>query len=215
MVNTLETILVSFVEFPLPPLEGNPTHSYLMEVNGYLNACSASVHSNLGNGAVGYLAITMQPAGFAIACPNAFITPTNLGATLILANPPPSIAIIGIQTRAHSEYLQIFNDYYNVKKACKKIIFALIPEAYYRSFKNKHTGFATVSCLNILTHLCTTCGTLQYYEVQENNEMMKQPITADTLFKDFIEQVEVTVDAVATQLPYMPEQIYSIAFTLV
>ena len=131
MVNTPETILALFAECPLLPLGGKPTHAhaYLTEVNGYLNACSASVHSNLDNGAVGYLAITAQPAAFTIACPNAFITPTNPGTTLILSNPTPSAAIIVIQTRAHSKDLQIFKEYYNVEKECKNIIFTLIPVA--------------------------------------------------------------------------------------
>ena len=44
---------------------------------------------------------------------------------------------------------------------------------------------------------------------------MKQSITAETLFEESIEQKEVLEDAVATQVPYMPEQIVSIAFTLV
>ena len=74
---------------------------------------------------------------------------------------------------------------------------------YYRSFK-KNTGFASVSCLTILNHLWKTYGTLQDYKGQENNEMMRQPITAETLFEDFVEQIEVLVDAVATQVPYTP-----------
>ena len=44
---------------------------------------------------------------------------------------------------------------------------------------------------------------------------MNQPITAETLFEDFVEQIEVSVDAVATQVLYTPEQIVSNAFTLV
>ena len=49
--------------------------------------------------------------------------------------------------------------------------------------------------MNILTNLWTTYGTLQEYEVQENDETMKQPITAETLIEDFVEQIEVSVDA--------------------
>ena len=45
--------------------------------------------------------------------------------------------------------------------------------------------------------------------------MMKQPITVETLFEDFVEQIEVLIDDVATQVPYTPEQIVRIAFTLV
>ena len=44
---------------------------------------------------------------------------------------------------------------------------------------------------------------------------MKQPITAETLFEDFVEQIETAVDAVAMQVTYTKEQIVSIAFTSV
>ena len=91
----------------------------------------------------------------------------------------------------------------------------LIPKVCYRSFKKKYTSFATVSCLTISTHLWKICGTLQKYEVQENDEMMKQQITSETIFKDFVEQIEFLLDAVVTQIPYTPQQIVSIVFTLV
>ena len=210
-----DTVLDSFAECPIPPLEGNPTHTYLTDLNGYLNACAASVHCDLGNGKVGYLALTAQPATFTLACATPFIHPTHPGATLTLPDPAPTSAVIGTLTRAHKENLRLFNEYNSVDKSCKKILFSLIPEAYYRSFKNKYTGFSAVSCLTILTHLWTTYGILQDYEVQDNDQMMKQPITAETLFEDFIEQIEVAVEAVASQVPYTDQQIVSIAFSLV
>ena len=45
--------------------------------------------------------------------------------------------------------------------------------------------------------------------------MMKQSITAETLFEESIEQKEVLEDAVATQVPYTPEKNVSIAFALI
>ena len=44
---------------------------------------------------------------------------------------------------------------------------------------------------------------------------MKQPISSETLFEDFVEQIETKVDAVATQVPYTRQQIVIIAFTMV
>ena len=44
---------------------------------------------------------------------------------------------------------------------------------------------------------------------------MKHPITAETLFEEFVEQIENAVDAVATQVPYTRQHIVSIAFTAV
>ena len=44
---------------------------------------------------------------------------------------------------------------------------------------------------------------------------MKQHITSETLFEDFVEQIEVLVDDVATQVPHILEETFSVAFTLV
>ena len=67
MMTSIESILSTFPEFPIAPLEGIPTHTFMTGVDGFLNACAASVHCNLGNGTVGYLVITAQPASFTIA----------------------------------------------------------------------------------------------------------------------------------------------------
>ena len=109
----------------------------------------------------------------------------------------------------------MFNDYHSVDRSCKKVFFTLITEAYFRSFKNKYTGYANVQCLEILSHLWSTYGVLQDYEVQENDVKMKKAISAETLFEDFVEQIETVVDAVTTQVPYTRHQIVSIALTIV
>ena len=44
---------------------------------------------------------------------------------------------------------------------------------------------------------------------------MKEPISSETLFEDFVEKIETAVDAVATKVPYTRQQIASIAFTMV
>ena len=44
---------------------------------------------------------------------------------------------------------------------------------------------------------------------------MKTLILVETLFEEFIEQIETAVDAVATQVPYTRNKIVSIAFTMV
>ena len=98
-----DIVLETFAECPIPPLEGSPTHTYLTDLNGYLNACAASVHCDLGNGTVGYLILTAQPATFLLACTTPFVHPTHPGATLTLPDPAPTSAVIGTLTRAHTE----------------------------------------------------------------------------------------------------------------
>ena len=41
---------------------------------------------------------------------------------------------------------------------------------------------------------------------------MKQPITAETLFEEFVKHIETAIDAVATQVTYTREHILSISF---
>ena len=158
--------------------------------------------------------LTAQPASFTIASPTSFVKPVNPG-VLVLAEPSPSAAVIGTLTRQHTEIMRVFNGYYIVDKACKKVLFTLIPEAYFWSFKSKYTGYAKVKCLDILSHLWTTYGVLQEFEVQENDVRMKQPITAETLFEEFVEQINTAVNVVAKQVPYTRHQIVIIAFTMV
>ena len=92
----------TFPELPIAPLEGVPTHTYMTEVSGFLNACAASVHYNLGNGNVGYLVLIAQPASFTIASPTSFVKPVNPG-VLVLADLALSAAVIGTLMRQHTE----------------------------------------------------------------------------------------------------------------
>ena len=101
MTTLIETILSTFSECPIAPLEGVPTHTYMKEVNGFLNACAASVYCNFGNGTVGYLVLTAQPASFQIASPTYFVKPVNPG-VLVLEDPAPTAAVIGSITRQHT-----------------------------------------------------------------------------------------------------------------
>ena len=88
----------------------------MTEANGFLNACAASVHCNLGNGTVGYLVLTAQPVSFLIALPTSFVNPVNPG-VLILGDPAPSAAVIGSLTHQHTEDMRVFNKYHSVDRA--------------------------------------------------------------------------------------------------
>ena len=102
MTTSTETILSTFPECTIAPLESVPTHTYMTEVNGFLNACAASVHCNLGNGTVGYLVLTAQQASFRIASSTSFVKPVNPG-VLVLEDPAPTVAVTGSLTRQHTE----------------------------------------------------------------------------------------------------------------
>ena len=122
MTTSTESILSTFPECPIIPHKGVPTPTYMTEVNGFLNAFTASVHYNLGNGTVGYLLITAQPASFTIASPTSFIKPVN-PVVLVLADPALSEAVIGTLTRQDTENMQVFNEYHSGDKACITVFY--------------------------------------------------------------------------------------------
>ena len=61
MTTSTESIFSTFPECLIATIQGVPTHTYMTEVNGFMNAYAASVHCNIGNGTVGYLVLTAQP----------------------------------------------------------------------------------------------------------------------------------------------------------
>lgn len=67
-------------------------------------------------------------------------------------------------------------------------------------------GFSKVICLKILTHLIT-----KYTEIDDDDTIqaidsnMKAPINGETLFEDFVEQIEWNQEAVVVQNPYTPD----------
>ena len=177
------------------------THTYTTEVNGFLNACAASAHCNLGNDTVGYLALTAQPASFLIASPTSF-GQTGQSWCVGTGRPPHrQRAVIGSLTRQRTEDTIVFNEYHSVDRACKKVLCKVIPEAYLRSFKNKYTGYATLQCLkNSVTLMEYVRGITR---LQSARKLCKDEkvISSETLFEEFVEQIETAVNCSSNSSP--------------
>ena len=89
----------------------------------------------------------------------------------------------------------------------------MIPDKFYKLLSSRIIGFANVTCLQILTHLITEYAELEDDDIQEIDRRMKEPISGETIFEEFIKQIEWNQEAVAVQNPYMPAQIVSMTFT--
>ena len=89
----------------------------------------------------------------------------------------------------------------------------MIPENFYKSLLRGIVGFAKVTSLEILTHLVPKYAELEEEYVQYMDPKMKEPITGETLFEEFVEKIEWYQEAVAVQNPYSPAQIVSMAYT--
>ena len=112
-------------------MQGVPTYEYMTNLNVYLNLCLPAVDCTLGCRTLGYLVLTSQPAVFNTHCVTEFITPRNPGIHLVMPNPDPTATILSELGRTYKQEVRLFNKYHAVDRACKKVIFKLIPEKFY------------------------------------------------------------------------------------
>jgi len=162
-------------------------------------------------GTLGYLVFMAQPSIFTTHCETPFIKPVNPGMHPTLPDPPPTAVVLAELVREHKNKIKKFREYNAMDRACKQVISKLIPEKFYKSLASRLIGFSKITCLKILTHLITEYTKLDDDAIQLINKNMKTLINGETLFKDFIEQIEWNQEAVAVQNPYTPEQILSMA----
>ena len=82
-------------------------------------------------------------------------------------------------------------------KAYKKKLLGLVPEVYYLTLKKKYMTYAGIMCLTLLTHLHSEYGRLTSHDIGDIDKRMKTPISGETEFETFVQQIEDEQEAVA------------------
>ena len=84
-----------------------------------------------------------------------------------MPNPAPTAVILSklVITQKYEDCL--FNEYYAVYCAFKKVIINLIPEKFYKALSICIIGFSKVTGLEILTHLITEYAELEEEDIQD------------------------------------------------
>jgi hypothetical protein len=113
---TVKALIESFPHPVIPAIQGLPAYESITDVTRLLNANAASVHSELGGGALGHLALTISPAVYAMLLATPFVAPNNPGPAPILAN-NGTAAQINATICNHKEVLRIWCKYNNVNSA--------------------------------------------------------------------------------------------------
>ena len=86
----IDKIVEGFPHPTIKPIIGIPTYESISEMHIKLNSNAASVHSELGNGALGLLALTVTPTVYNTLAGVPFKPPENPGQTFLI--PPGSTA---------------------------------------------------------------------------------------------------------------------------
>jgi hypothetical protein len=177
MTNLVAT-LAAFA-FQCRPLSALPKHPKpgwleLHELHKAINANTISVHSNGGNGALGFLALTVPPAMYLEQSGNIpYVAPANPGVHPVhLAG--ATAAQIAETNRDHQTRTRLFDQHNAVEQALKEQLLAAIPDEFIRPLTNELTQYATVSVLTILTHLDTRYRHITNDQLLTNKEHMNR-----------------------------------------
>ena len=168
----------------LAPFSGAPTYMTLNSLNSHINACDVLVQYDLGGVNLGYLVLTAPPATYTLLSTLPFVEPTIVGPTLTIPGPAPTALVLSELVQTHAENLRVCQEYNDVDRAIKRVNKTIVTKPYIWTLQSRHTGYATVRSLDILTHLHATYGMLEYEDIQAIDTALKFPINEETHFED-------------------------------
>ena len=167
-----------------------PNYTSLKNFQDAIDANAMSIMSSTTE--LGHLALTRSPTEFTLANGTAFVIPLNPGTA---PNPPPRIgtrasaAALALDPTATAETsdpykaqeaLRTYQDskheynlYRNASTALKHCITTSVDDEYIKALKKKITRYATVTPLELLTHLWTTYGEVTIVDLGANETRMK------------------------------------------
>jgi hypothetical protein len=188
--------IASFPTKTLPPIadtRSRPTYASLRLAQTELNGNAASVHSNLGGGLHGHLALTLSDEDYLFETGVVFAKPPNPPPTPVLP-PTPTTAQITEANRQNTAAKELFQTYHAVDKALRNQILAAVPEVYVRALRHTITGYGNVTSLRLLTHLWDKYGKITQSELDSNEARMNQPWNPPTPIETLFKQLEDGLD---------------------
>jgi hypothetical protein len=185
----MDKLIANSPHLHVPPIIGQPTYATLAQLHIQLNATAALVHSNLGNGLLSLLQLTVSNAVYNTLSATPFIHPAvNPDITVII--PSSSIgAVIAKANPAHDATTALFKQYDLTDKALKQQIVGAIQ-------------------VRLLNHLYATYANIITYELLTNDTAMKPNYNTNQPIAMFFDQIKNAVNFAATgSCPYTPAQV--------
>jgi hypothetical protein len=205
----------NFPHKTIPPIVGQPTYEAIKDLHMKLNENAVKVHSNLGDGLVGYLGVTVTPAIYNTLSAHPFDTPPNPGTSPVFPAEATGPQIANIRVIFQEEFYA-FKKYMDVCNTISAIIIEVIAPMYLATLRLPYVGLGTRTPLQLLAHLYTNYAKITPADLDANDRNMKQPCDVNQPIKVMYQQIEEAIEfAAAGQAPYSPEQVLNIAYQLV
>ena len=112
-MSDIDNIVQGFPNPTIPQIIGILMYYTLKVVNLLISVNASSVHLNRGNGALGYLFLTVRPNTYLTISGQGFVPPVNLGATMTIPADSTGPYIATLERTFNSE-LKEWKTYQNV-----------------------------------------------------------------------------------------------------
>ncbi|CAB9511209.1 hypothetical protein SEMRO_474_G150160.1 [Seminavis robusta] len=155
----------------IPP-EEKPTYNSLKILHQELNANAMAVPSTGGGGNYGHLALALTPAQFN-ALPNTipWVLPAHPGVAPVHAGNATQAQI----TETNRLYIASETRFFvcrATETALRKQLLDAIPDTFTKALKHEMYGYAQLTVIQVLTHLDTTYGTVDAFDLAHNLKRM-------------------------------------------
>jgi hypothetical protein len=208
------TITDNFPHKHISPIVGQPTYKTIHELHLELNENTVKVNSNLGNGNLGYLGVTVEPAIYNTLSAQPFVAPPNPGAFALFPEGAQGPQIANIREICVDQ-TKAFNKYTAVCNAISAIIVKVIDPMYLATLCLPYIGLRTRTPMELLNHLYANYAKITPSDLDKNDVAMKQPCDVNQPIEILYKQIEDAIDfPAAGQTPYSTQEVLSIAFQL-
>ena len=183
--------------FPHPEIakfhddNSEPTYVKIEAACVQLNANAAAIHSNGGDGELGYIILTIGQVEYKkISTGNVeFIIPTAPS-----VHPVHAATTTGPQitetNHLHKEQVRVFREYQNTDAVLKHLFLQAIADAYVCELKDEKLGYAKVTTAELIVHVRDRYGKIEPEMLEKNEESMATPWTPETLIAILFKQID-------------------------
>jgi hypothetical protein len=175
---------------PIATITSPPTYATIRAAQTQLNANATTVPSYAGDGIHGHLALTLKTADYLIKSGGVDFIPPVLGPIQPIHPANATAAQIAEINRKFYDDQATFRTYQETDKALRNQILLAIPEDYLRDLADAELGLGSVSCLDILTHLWDTWGSITQIELDANALRMGAPWNPPTPIDKLFAQLD-------------------------
>lgn len=169
-------ISISFPHPVLTPLANiPPTQKTLALLHEEINANAISVRSSRGSGTLGYLALTVSAANYTAASGGTVFAPPRYPGDDPIHRTDATPSEITETNRSFLAHSVAYERYCVTAAALKALILAAVPDTFTNKLRLPGLGYATISALDILTHLDKAYGTVSAADLNNNIALLHKP----------------------------------------